>query len=262
MTPKAQSNPTGLRARPSLWLHGAGLNGETWRRMIDDLPRAVAPDLPSHRDDEPPATSRVEADAEALLPLLEEGMVVIGHSLGGMVALELAARSPMPLAALVLVEAVPTVRDRWLGRVASRLARPLLKHLPPRRLAWLASLGQSPETRAEIQRTIAQRSGRQIVGAFDAARLYDGRQRLEAVSVPTLILVSRDSQATHRGARLAADRIDGASMQSLSGGHLLHIDNPEGLRRAIDAFLCSLPPREGAPGRGDAGRTSNDRTDA
>ncbi|WP_320243199.1 alpha/beta hydrolase [Cognatiyoonia sp. IB215182] len=221
----------------SLWLHGAGLAGQTWQPLCADLPHAVAPDLPGHGDAAPTIPPTVESYANRLLPMLEEGMVLIGHSLGGMVALELAARSPIPLGALVMVEAVATVRDRWMGRVGPSIARPFLKCLPMRALVQTSGFRQSQAASDEARRWLSRLDRNQILGAFDAARSYDGRGHLAEIDLPTLVIVGAENQDTHRGARFVVKSIKNAEFQVLRGGHLLHIDNPDGLRNAIGSFL-------------------------
>ncbi|WP_424973770.1 alpha/beta fold hydrolase [Dinoroseobacter sp. S124A] len=230
-----------LRQAKSLWIHGAGLSGATWRGVTADLPRAVTPDLPGHGAARPITPPRVEGFADQLSPRVEDDMVLIGHSLGGMVALEMAARHGRGLRALVLIEAVPTVTDRWTGRVGPRLARPLLKLLPRPVLAKMAGAGQSEDAAREARRWLAQMPRARLLDAFDAARTYDGRRHLARVKLPTLVIVGRQNRATHRGARLMADGMDRAEFESLPGGHMLHIDNPQGLRHAIAAFLAGIP---------------------
>ena len=73
-----------------LLLHGLGATGEVWRDLY-----GVAPDLPGHGSAawDPPYT--FARCAEALLPVLPDAPVaVVGHSMGGVVGLVLAAMAP------------------------------------------------------------------------------------------------------------------------------------------------------------------------
>lgn len=233
-------NDAGARALqtcPSVWIHGAGLSGSTWRDIMQDLPRAQTPDLPGHGDAPQIDPPRVEGFADVLLRETPPGCVLIGHSLGGMVALEMAARAPERIAALIIVEAVPTVRDRWSQRVSAKLAARIFSHLPPKLLAWLSGLGQEADARAEMRAQLARHSQRSLSQALDAALAYDGRPNLAGLAVPTLVITGRRNRATHRGAALIAAQVPGAEHVMLDGGHMLHIDNPTELRRTIDGFL-------------------------
>ncbi|MEM7641985.1 MAG: alpha/beta hydrolase [Pseudomonadota bacterium] len=234
-----------LRQRSSVWLHGAGLSGATWAGMTADLPLARCPDLLGQGSTALLDPPRVEAVADALQPDLPPDAILIGHSLGGMVALELAARPACGIAALVLVESVPTLRDTISGRVSTALATPMIRALGPRGLAWLSGLGQSPETRAHLKAELSRQSTASLLAALEAAGDYDGRPALSRVTVPTLVVVGRANRSTHDGARDAAGAIPGAEFVMLAGGHMLQTDNPAELRRTIDAFLAARLGRSG-----------------
>ncbi|WP_299963841.1 alpha/beta hydrolase [uncultured Roseobacter sp.] len=243
----AESDPSGapLVRMKSLWLHGGGLAGDTWSPLIASLPQALAPDLPGHGQAPDLQQPRVEAYADVLQQRVQPGAVLIGHSLGGMVALELAVRAQLSPAALVLIEAVPTVRDRLSGRLSAALAVQLTRILPKSVLVWSAGLGQTDTTRVELRRHLGRMDSARIASVLDAAAHYDGRPHLCQVDVPTLVIVGQKNKATHRGAKLMAETIAGAELQTLPGGHMLHTDNPGGLRCAINGFLRRrLPPAD------------------
>ena len=85
-----------------LLLHGLGATGEVWRGVLDRArttsgSAALAPDLPGHGAAAWDAPYSFVRHAEAVRPLLDglDGPVaVVGHSMGGVVALALAARAP------------------------------------------------------------------------------------------------------------------------------------------------------------------------
>ncbi|MEM1431456.1 MAG: alpha/beta hydrolase [Pseudomonadota bacterium] len=221
----------------SVWLHGAGLAGDTWHGITAGYRRATTPDLPGHGTAPMIAPPSVEAFAETLVPALPQDVLLVGHSLGGMVALELAARAPTRIAGLVLIEAVPTIRDRLSSCIAAAFAARIYKTIPPAWSARIFGLGQGAATRAELNRQLARKGRHQIGAALDAAARYDGRPRLSQIKAPTLVIVGRDSTATHYGAGMIADGIEGAQFLRLPGGHMLHTDNPLQLRRAIEGFM-------------------------
>jgi len=76
-------------------LHGLGANREVWRGVLELAPDAVAPDLPGHGAAPRLTSYTFEAYAEALLADLPDGPLdLIGHSMGGMIALAIAAQRP------------------------------------------------------------------------------------------------------------------------------------------------------------------------
>ena len=102
-----------------VFLHGGGQNAHTWDTVIVGLGQpALAVDLPGHgrsgwRDDGDYGPVR---NAETLLPVLREwapnAELVVGHSLGGLTALRLAARAPELVKRLVLVDVTPSAPQR------------------------------------------------------------------------------------------------------------------------------------------------------
>jgi pimeloyl-ACP methyl ester carboxylesterase len=88
-----------------LLLHGLGATADVWagwRPMLADRwpGRWLAPDLPGHGGSTPLPEYTFDGLAAAVHPLVEPGTVVLGHSLGGVVALALAAAGA-PVAAVV-----------------------------------------------------------------------------------------------------------------------------------------------------------------
>lgn len=91
-----------------VFVHGAGISRKLWIPQIESLSdqyRTIAPDLPGHGDriDEPFQFEEAVETVEALLADVESDCVVlVGQSLGGYVAAEVAARHPEEVAGLVL----------------------------------------------------------------------------------------------------------------------------------------------------------------
>lgn len=233
-----------LWVMPSVWVHGAGLSGSTWDRFTRTLNEALTPDLPGHGSFPQVHPARVERFADLLEEGVPQGCVLVGHSLGGMVALELAARHPERIRALVLIEAVPTVRTSRLRVFGTSVALKCLQWVPPRLFVWLSTLGQTEETARHLKHQLSRHTRSSINAALEAALHYDGVPLLSGIKVPTLVVIGQKNRATHGGARLIAHTIPGAKLVSLPGGHMLHTDNPTQLRRVIDVFLKEVMARQ------------------
>ncbi|GAA5121939.1 alpha/beta fold hydrolase [Alloalcanivorax gelatiniphagus] len=118
-----------------LLLHGLGATGGVWRG-VQEIAAGVAPDLPGHGTAAWQDSYSFAGLAAAVLPLLEDldGPVpVVGHSMGGVVALELAALAPDRVSRVVGLG----IKVGW----------------PPEDLARAAALGERPvatyDTRAD-----------------------------------------------------------------------------------------------------------------
>lgn len=94
-----------------LLIHGIGDNADTWRGIISDLARdhlVIAPDLLGHgRSDRPRADYSIPAYACGMRDLLSvlniDRVTVVGHSLGGGVAMQFAYQFPESCERIVLV---------------------------------------------------------------------------------------------------------------------------------------------------------------
>src|SRR5262249_18611047 len=99
---------------PFLLLHSSGLSGRQWRKLVTELSRrgrVIVPALTGHGGfhslpDPTPFTFR--ADVEPVLGLLPnaEPAGLIGHSYGGLIALQVALTAPRSVRSLTLFEPV------------------------------------------------------------------------------------------------------------------------------------------------------------
>jgi pimeloyl-[acyl-carrier protein] methyl ester esterase len=94
-----------------VFIHGWGLHGGIWSETLAVLPGA-APDLPGYGGSSVPSPYTAEALADAMAETYSDPVHLIGWSMGGMVALALAARHPDKVAKLVLVGATPAFVNR------------------------------------------------------------------------------------------------------------------------------------------------------
>ena len=258
----AESGPT--NARPVVHLHGWGASLFSFRHALDRLPRAgcraIAVDLRGFGlSDKPRADPHLEyrredfrADLIGLLDRLAIGdgrVSLVGHSLGGGVALDAAIHLSDRIDRLVLINPVGFVfpRSVGLGRFVPRgLVELLGPHAVPRALveALLRYVAFDDE-RAITEHVIdqywlpTQQPG--FLGAAHAtASQYDWRPvplaELSRVNNPTLVVVGRRDRLV-RGGESAARLIARAEVVTLEGGHCVHEEQPETVWPRIAEFL-------------------------
>lgn len=251
------------RGEPLLLVHGLGASVATFRRNLDRLAqsfRVVAVDLGGFG-----GSSRslrdysLRAHARRLVELMDAlGIVrahVVGHSMGGAVALHLAAGWPDRVDHLVLVAPASPETMRF-GALATTLVQPLfplfglLYHSRRFRTLTLRSAFHDPARMTEETLDAYWRPSR-VRGHLRAlARLMADRRRdpgldLRQVTSPTLILWGasdtwlKPEQGERLRRRLARARLEVVP----EAGHLLPEERPEDFCRLIEAFLAT----RGAP---------------
>lgn len=91
-------------------LHGVGLRAEAWNRQIDAFSEryhVTALDMPGHGDSAVrPNLTRVSDYADAVLGAFDGPALIVGHSMGAMIALDLAVRAPEQVKGVVALNAI------------------------------------------------------------------------------------------------------------------------------------------------------------
>ncbi len=180
---------------------------------------------------------------------------VLGASLGGMVAQELAITHPERVVGLVLActapgwpfaYPMPGRSMRLIAATAGMTAETALRRHTQNALS-ARTVRHHPEILSrliELQRSSPAAKGTRPAQAAAGAR-YTGRLRQARIQAPTLVLHGdADTVVDPRNARLLADRIPGARLVIFPGlGHLLFWEDPGAFADAVTSFLLSCEDR-------------------
>src|SRR6476661_6782991 len=103
----SKNGSTGGEGPPLLLVHGFGGAAWNFSELAPLLPgrRLIIPDLPGHGASSPLPAPTLTGFADVLAEILDRPVDVLGHSLGGVVALHLAERHPQLVRSLVLAAA-------------------------------------------------------------------------------------------------------------------------------------------------------------
>jgi pimeloyl-ACP methyl ester carboxylesterase len=241
-----------LDAPAIVLVHGTRLSRASWGPQVQGLSdefRVIATDLPGHGSlaDRPFTLDAASAHVEAVIDALASGRaIVVGLSLGGYVAMDVAARSPGRVAGLVLAGASREPVGAWklpyrgLALLFRRGHRGLLNRFD----TWFFRFRFSPAIAGPLIAGGFYPAG----GAVALAALDDQRflPRLAAYPGPTLILNGALDIVFRLGERafLGAAR-DGRRVVIPRATHLVNLDRPQAFNAAVRRFARRLQRADG-----------------
>ncbi|MGM0987329.1 MAG: alpha/beta fold hydrolase [Pseudomonadota bacterium] len=238
-------------------LHGISSGAASWKPVAPRLPgfRLLAWDAPGYGESQPLAqaepraadyTERLDAWLDALGI---ERCVLVGHSLGAMMASAYVAHRPERLAGMVLADPALGYRDADESKRDSVYRS---------RWTMLAEQGHDAYSAARAPRLL-----REGADEADVARVREGMQRLhvagfaqaswmlanddlegylsEGLPVPTTVLCGEeDAITTPQASRALAQRLGVPYCDIPHAGHASYIDAPEAFAAAVEAFAGPL----------------------
>ena len=248
---------------PILLVHGFGGAASNWTAVAPALARrsrVLVPDLPGHGGSTalPGPPERLDPYAERLALLVKRvaaaPATVVGHSLGGVVALRIALRRPELVHAVVLagsagIGSATRESERALtlaslvqpGKRISRWRRGFARNAVLRRVAFgVVSVADPRALSPLVANAFLAGSAlhTDVRSAGDALVRDDPRVDLEHVRRPALVLHgARDRQVPLRDAFEYARRLNAPLRVIADCGHLLIGERPGAVVEAIEDFL-------------------------
>ncbi len=260
------------RGDPAIVLvHGLGSDLRAWQRNLDALARrhrVIALDLPGFgRSSKPrtvPSLAGWAACVDALTHALElRDFVLVGHSMGGQLALHHALALPGRARALVLVapagfETFTAAESSWLRtHVDPSATRTVGAWQVVAR--WLQAFHRMPpEAWPLVRDRIAVIGGpdfddycRTVAGGVAAMLDEPVRDRLTSVRVPTLVVFGREDrlvpnrwlhrESTTTFARAAANALPNAELLVVPhAGHMVQFERPDAWNEAVLTFVSRV----------------------
>lgn len=263
----------GDSGEPLVLVHGYTGDITDWRHQIAEFSpthRVLVIDNRGHGRSEAPSDRSIYTvdhmadDTEALIAHVGfDRYHLVGHSMGGAVAQEIALRSPGRLLSLTLhntsysftllsaLEANPNIRAllEYRHRLAETQGMPavagLVNPFPP-------PPHQDPKRQAEKNERLARMSPDVYLGAWEGLMAWPGTEdRAAAIRTPTLVIYSdRDAPLIHEGCQTLARLIPNASVAVIpQTAHQPQEDRPELYNAALRPFLqahASAPVEQAA----------------
>ncbi|MFL7813904.1 MAG: alpha/beta fold hydrolase [Anaerolineales bacterium] len=227
-------------------IHGAGGHRLSWPSGLRRLSgwRVYAPDLPGHGKSGGPGLQRIADYGETLAGWIHSldlpKVFLVGHSMGGAIALWLAVQHPELVRGLVLISTG--------ARLPVNLA--LIEELSTpqgalaavdRILGWSFNPGTPKPLIEGVRKAMLETRPSVLAGDFLACDAVDLRSELAGISLPTLVLVGENDKMTPlKYSEELAVEISGAELQVIRGaGHMLPLEAPERVEEALRMFLES-----------------------
>ena len=248
-----------------VFLHGIGGGKSIWgddgsgavRALAASGYHALAMDFPGYGESlnlgSPSLTGMVEAVLALIAHLKARRCVLVGHSMGGMVAQELVAQHAGTVQGLVLTCTSPAFGKSdgaWQASFVAERLKPLDAGLGMAGMARLLVPGLvSPSATAS-----AQSSARAVMSevpestyraALQAIASFDQREALARFTLPTLCLAAEhDRTASPDVMRRMAQHIPGAEFECLANaGHIANVEQPAAFNAAVLSFMLRhFPP--------------------
>jgi 3-oxoadipate enol-lactonase len=238
--------------QPLLFIHGLGSSGRDWELQVAFFSphyRVVTFDLRGHgQSDHPPGPYSIRLFAADTAGLIERlGIApahVVGLSLGGMVAFQLAVDRPDLLRSLVIVNSGPEFVVRSFKDLLGVVQRFLIvRLLGMRRMGEVLAerLFPKPE-HAPIREMFAARWAENDRRAYEAAMRaivgWSVTEHLGEINIPTLVVASDQDYTPVAVKEAYVARMPRAELVVIEDArHAVPVEHPEAFNLALQAFL-------------------------
>ncbi|MFK0691510.1 alpha/beta fold hydrolase [Mesorhizobium sp. IMUNJ 23033] len=240
---------------PVLFIHGVGMNAAIWQpqiEMMKDRHDVVAIDMLGHGGSPlPPENAELSDFADQAIALLDHlglaSVAVVGHSMGALVAQEIALRTPSRVSSIVCLNAVFR-RPADLAQAVRERAAALGGHGDPQAIAaTIARWFGDPIPADLVGAAETARTALESVDAQGYARTYrlfaradtEHVERLAGLAAPALFMTGSEDRNSTPAMSAAMARLapNGQCLVLGDEKHMMTIASPQKLTHHIKAFL-------------------------
>ena len=235
---------------PVLFVHSLAGNSGHWARQLKHLRqhrRALAIDLRGHGRSEPPnngdyTIEGMAGDIAAVVDTLGlDQFVLVGHSMGGGVALTYAAAHPHRTVGLVLLDPIgdgkqiPAAEaEAFLGGLESDYADAIRQY-------WTSIAGPDSAIREHLLADLRATPREAVQRGLRSVMRFDPSPALARYQGPKLSIVTPNNDKSFSLHRLG----NGFPYRVVQGtGHWIHLDKPDEFNRLLDEFLKAVSGKQ------------------
>ena len=231
-----------------LLLHGVGLRAEAWGAQIEDLAQdhtVIAPDMAGHG--ESPLRScptKVSAYVDVVAEAMTEPAVVVGHSMGAMMALDLAARYPQKVRGVAALNAIYRRSEAAKQAVQARAASldgVSMADPEPTLIRWFGEAPSSERTACKDWLIHVDPAGYKTAYTVFASEDGPSDEALGSLSCPALFMTgSEEPNSTPAMSKAMSARAPHGTAITIEGAaHMMPMTHPA----AVNAALRNLIQR-------------------
>ncbi len=223
-----------------LFVHGAGGTGKNWIYQLEGIEgyNLMALDLPGHGRSEGTATGSIIAYREFVWSFIQAfklgPLVIVGHSMGGAIALELALAYPKALKGLIIVDSGARLRVNPL--LLETLSRG--KH-PQGNVKFSYSFNVSSDILEKAAEEMKGVPTEVYLADFTACNEFNLMDRVRNILLPALIICGQEDQMTPvKYSKYLHNELAHSTIALISdAGHMAMLEQPDQVNRAINNFL-------------------------
>ena len=224
-----------------LFIHGAGATNSVWRLQTNHFRDSVAVDLPGHPHGSGRSTIEdyVRFVEQQINQLRLRDVIVVGHSMGGAIGIDIALNKQQQLRALVLVGTGARLRvlPEFLSRIEENYAE-AVKLVA----SWSISVSADNLLVDRVADDLMRISPDVTLGDFTACDGFDRLDRVEEIAYPTLVVCGADDRMTPvKYSEYLHRKINDSKLVIIPGaGHGVMLEKHREFNQALEDFFASL----------------------
>lgn len=248
----------GNTSAPALiFLHGLGSSAQDWEKQLEAFTpdyHVVLIDMRGHgQSDKPRSTYSISGFASDVIAVMDHLNIpqahIVGLSMGGMIAFQLAVDHPTRLTSMVIVNSAPAVVPRtFKDRMGVWMRFLIVRVMGMQKMGETLAPRLFPDADLEFERQSfiqrwAQNDQSAYLNAMNAIVGWSVEERIGSISIPTLILTAAQdyTPVASKEEYIAKMKAAPVSLKVIDNAHhALSVERPAAFNAAVKEFLASV----------------------